>query len=117
MRFSEIHLDAMHEPAETSSVTCSAPDTPLRARTCKHACGRCWSWGTPTPKVRWPSPPATSPNWLASCALYGDMAGAMHRLGTLEDGRHAMADVFNARARAQGRDEPVNASTMTKPLG
>ena len=50
------------------------------------------------------------------CTLYGDMAGGYAPLGDVyKMDVYAMAERFNQRAAAQGKTEPVSASTMTKP--
>ena len=50
------------------------------------------------------------------CTLYGDMAGGYTPLGDLYKMQvYGLADMFNARAEREGRTQPVNASTRTKP--
>ena len=50
------------------------------------------------------------------CTLYGDMAGGYTPLGDVYKMEvYGLAEVFNRRALAQGREPPVNESTMTKP--
>ncbi len=50
------------------------------------------------------------------CTLYGDMAGGYAPLGDVyKMDVYAMASRFNERAKANGRPEPVSASTLTKP--
>ena len=117
MRFSELHLDAMHEPAETllgdvlrngHAVAGENLQARLRALLVMGHANAEGAMAIAT----------GNKSELAQgyCTLYGDMAGGYAPLGDLwKMDVYAMADVFNARARAQGRDEPVNASTMTKP--
>lgn len=50
------------------------------------------------------------------CTLYGDMAGGYTPLGDLYKMQvYGLADIFNARAERDGRTQPVNQSTRTKP--
>lgn len=50
------------------------------------------------------------------CTLYGDMAGGYTPLGDLYKMQvYGLADMFNARAERDGRIQPVNESTRTKP--
>ena len=50
------------------------------------------------------------------CTLYGDMAGGYTPLGDVYKMEvYGLAEVFNRRAIAQGREPPVNDSTLTKP--
>lgn len=50
------------------------------------------------------------------CTLYGDMAGGYTPLGDLYKMQvYGLADVFNTRAEHDGRIQPVNESTRTKP--
>tara|TARA_B100001093_G_scaffold225681_2_gene216251 strand:- start:1099 stop:2880 length:1782 start_codon:yes stop_codon:yes gene_type:complete len=50
------------------------------------------------------------------CTLYGDMAGGYTPLGDLYKMQvYGLADMFNTRAERDGRIQPVNESTRTKP--
>ncbi len=50
------------------------------------------------------------------CTLYGDMAGGYSPLGDLYKMQvYGLADMFNARAERDGRTQPVNESTRSKP--
>ncbi|MEC8626668.1 MAG: NAD(+) synthase, partial [Candidatus Thermoplasmatota archaeon] len=111
MRFSELHLDAMHQPAETllgdvlrtgHAVAGENLQARLRALLVMGHANAEGAMAIAT----------GNKSELAQgyCTLYGDMAGGYAPLGDLwKMDVYAMADVFNARARAQGRDEPVNA--------
>ena len=50
------------------------------------------------------------------CTLYGDMAGGYTPLGDLYKMEvYALAELFNSRALEDGKEVPVNESTLTKP--
>ena len=50
------------------------------------------------------------------CTLYGDMAGGYTPLGDVYKMEvYGLANVFNNRAKKEGKDAPVNESTLTKP--
>ena len=50
------------------------------------------------------------------CTLYGDMAGGYTPLGDVYKMEvYGLANVFNNRAGKEGKDAPVNESTLTKP--
>jgi len=117
MRFSELHLDALHAPAEglldevlRNGHAVAGENLQARLRALL-VMGHANAEGAMAIATGNKSELAQG-----YCTLYGDMAGGYAPLGDLwKMDVYALAEVFNARAEAQGRPAPVNASTMTKP--
>ena len=117
MRFSELHLDSIHEPAEAllgdvlrtgHAVAGENLQARLRALLVMGHANAEGAMAIAT----------GNKSELAQgyCTLYGDMAGGYAPLGDLwKMDVYALAEVFNARASARGQEPPVNASTLTKP--
>lgn len=117
MRFSELHLDGLHAPAETllgdvlrNGHAVAGENLQARLRALL-VMGHANAEGAMAMATGNKSELAQG-----YCTLYGDMAGGYAPLGDLwKMDVYAMAEVFNARAEANGRPAPVNASTLTKP--
>ena len=117
MRFSELHLDALHGPAEAllgdvlrTGHAVAAENLQARLRALL-VMGHANAEGAMA--IATGNKSELSQGY---CTLYGDMAGGYAPLGDLwKMDVYALAEVFNARAEAQGRPAPVSASTLTKP--
>ena len=117
MRFSELHLDALHGPAESLLGDVLSTGHAVAAENLQARLRALLVMGHANAEGAMAIATGNKSELAQGyCTLYGDMAGGYAPLGDLwKMDVYALAEVFNARAEAQGRPAPVNASTLTKP--